>query len=71
MDKNFSLKSVRDSELKHRSQINDSYHEAHAPRKTLAAPVEKVNPISDEVKEILSNLPDVSFDEKTGKSSNI
>jgi hypothetical protein len=68
-DKNFSLRALRDSEFKTRGNISDSMHMAHAPAKTKAAPVKTVNPISDEVKELLSNLPDLSFSESSSKTS--
>lgn len=70
-DKNFSLRSVNDSQFKQRGNISASVHDAHAPKKTLAAPVNAVNPISEEVKEILSNLPDLSFDENNCKFLNV
>lgn len=68
-DKNFSLRSIRDSEFRSQNKFSESVIDTHAPKKTVAAKVDKVNHISNQVKEVLASLPEISFEDTTGKIS--
>ena len=68
IEKNFNLRSSNAGEYNSRKLVSDSFVEIHAPKKTIAAPVEKANKISNKVLEILETLPRLDFGENSGKS---